>query len=310
MPPQRETARSNTSAPPSSEIFCIHHSFAVILTNNRVVLKPHGKREMIHRSKMILKASAIALSVLGLAVASTVSMIATDVSAKGNGGGNGGGNGNGNGNGNGVGNGAGHGVGNSPANGSAKGGNKGANHAKGHGNKPAKGKTVNAKIKKVNANPGRGAIASELKGRNAVNASATAFANASPNSMVGQIATYSNAVDDLAEAETDLADAEKAVVDAEKAVADAKAAVETAQKALNDAADDDAKADAKDALEDAEDDLETAEGDLAKAEDAAKDAEKAVADAETAVDESSTAIGLDTLSDEALEAFHDELAGK
>ena len=52
-------------------------------------------------------------------------------------------------------------------------------------------------------NPGRGAIASELKGLNACNASATARLNASADSQVGRIAAYETAVQQSATASAD-----------------------------------------------------------------------------------------------------------
>ena len=56
-----------------------------------------------------------------------------------------------------------------------------------------------------------GALASELKGLNAAHASEQAFANASPNSRVGRIAAYRNAVIGAAAAGTALGDAEAAL---------------------------------------------------------------------------------------------------
>jgi len=76
-----------------------------------------------------------------------------------------------------------------------------------------------------------------------------------------------------------------------------------AQAALDNATDDDAVAEAQDALADAE-------ADLADAEAAAENADSAVADAEMSVDDTGSVLGLDSLSDEALDAFHNELASK
>ncbi|OWY02660.1 hypothetical protein B6V75_12300 [Thioclava sp. F1Mire-8] len=56
-----------------------------------------------------------------------------------------------------------------------------------------------------------GALASELKGLNAAHASATALANASPNSQVGRIAAYRDTVLAAAEAEQNLTDAQDAL---------------------------------------------------------------------------------------------------
>ena len=61
------------------------------------------------------------------------------------------------------------------------------------------------------AKGGRGALASELKGLNAAHASEQAFANASPNSRVGRIAAYRNAVIGAAGADAALSEAEAAL---------------------------------------------------------------------------------------------------
>ena len=58
---------------------------------------------------------------------------------------------------------------------------------------------------------GQGALASELKGLNAAHASEQAFANASPNSRVGRIAAYRDAVLGASEADAALTEAEEAL---------------------------------------------------------------------------------------------------
>ena len=61
------------------------------------------------------------------------------------------------------------------------------------------------------AHPGKGKLASELKGLNAAHASATARANASPNSQVGRLATYETAIIATAEDSAALAAAKAEV---------------------------------------------------------------------------------------------------
>lgn len=101
----------------------------------------------------------------------------------------------------------------------AKGGNGGGN---GNGN----GGASHASAGKASAGQAsHGKLASELKGLNAVHASATALANASPNSQVGRIAAYRAAAlagqaanEDLAAAQEDLASAQDALAGAEAAL--------------------------------------------------------------------------------------------
>ncbi|WP_368344816.1 hypothetical protein [Pelagovum sp. HNIBRBA483] len=87
-------------------------------------------------------------------------------------------------------------------------GNKGNNGNNGNGNGRGNGNQPSASQQSVDGDegsedegkPGRGAIASELKGLNAAHANINALMNASPNSQVGRIASYYfavNATDDL-----------------------------------------------------------------------------------------------------------------
>lgn len=87
-------------------------------------------------------------------------------------------------------------------------GNNGNNGNNGNGNGRGNGNQPSASQQSVDGDegsedegkPGRGAIASELKGLNAAHANINALMNASPNSQVGRIASYYfavNATDDL-----------------------------------------------------------------------------------------------------------------
>jgi hypothetical protein len=60
---------------------------------------------------------------------------------------------------------------------------------------------------------GRGALASELKGLNAANASPEAFANASPDSMPGRLAAFKNEYEAVYDATVELNDATEALAD-------------------------------------------------------------------------------------------------
>jgi hypothetical protein len=81
----------------------------------------------------------------------------------------------------------GNGNGNSNGHGASNNGNHGASNNGNHG-------------ASNNGNNGRGAIASELKWRNAAHASEQAFLNASPDSAVGKLATLRDAAQATAEA--------------------------------------------------------------------------------------------------------------
>jgi len=81
-------------------------------------------------------------------------------------------------------------------------GNNGNGNGRGNGNQPsASQQNVDGdEGSEDEGKPGRGAIASELKGLNAAHANINALMNASPNSQVGRIASYYfavNATDDL-----------------------------------------------------------------------------------------------------------------
>jgi hypothetical protein len=111
----------------------------------------------------------------------------------GGGNGNGGGNGGGRGNGNGGGNKGGNGKSGESKGGGGK-GNKGSHGNSGwkSGSSGYSAKSKSAKVETVNLS--HGAIASSLKGLNAAHASLNAMAHASPNSRVGRIAAYREAL--------------------------------------------------------------------------------------------------------------------
>lgn len=173
--------------------------------------------------KSILKRSASALAVCALTI-TPVALGGVVLSANiamannGNGGGNAGGNGNGGGNGNSGGshgNSGNHGK-SANARGSAdttagqRNGGKGRggilglflnNHSRsasapGHGKsgKTDRLTTVSSSPEPAERPANHGALASELKGLNAAHANPTALANAAPNSQVGRIASYRDAV--------------------------------------------------------------------------------------------------------------------
>ena len=95
---------------------------------------------------------------------------------------------------------------------------KGKSNGNGHGNSSTHGASTshgNAHDAKgtsttASTKPGKGGLASELKGLNAVKANSNALENASPNSQVGRIALYRDAAlatKDLATAQQEAADA-------------------------------------------------------------------------------------------------------
>lgn len=154
-------------------------------------------------------ALSVALTALALTPAALVTNLALADAALAKGGSDGEGNGGGNGNGNSGGNGGGNGNGNSAA---AKSGG-GSDNATGQGaSNPAATQSATKKVKPKAAKAeevavqepmdepveedvagkthGKGSVASELKWMNAAHASLNAYENASPNSRVGQIATY------------------------------------------------------------------------------------------------------------------------
>ena len=117
---------------------------------------------------------------------------------------------------------AGNGGGKGGGNGGGKGG---GNHGNKGGGKSAGKAGMDKKPRNTN-----GATASELKGLNAYHASATAFANAAPNSQVGRIAAYQAA----AAATQEAAEAGETLTTAQAAL-DAAIATGTATQAELDA---------------------------------------------------------------------------
>lgn len=148
----------------------------------------------------VLRACSVTIALLGsvavIAAVSIPDMAFAKSGNDGNGNGNGGGNGNGNGNGNGGG----------KANGNGNGGNAKSTESGGEKSKSEKSKTksdsaeTSKKSKtKASARTNRladelGISASELGALNAAHANANAFKNASPNSRVGRIGAYRDAV--------------------------------------------------------------------------------------------------------------------
>lgn len=112
-------------------------------------------------------------------------------------------------------------------NGSGKGGgNDGGKGGGNHGNKGGGKSAGKAGMDKKPRNT-NGATASELKGLNAYHASATAFANAAPNSQVGRIAAYQAAAAATQEAAEAAAEAGETLTSAQAAL-DAAIATGTA----------------------------------------------------------------------------------
>jgi hypothetical protein len=160
-----------------------------------VALKPfsHVQREglvMKFPALQVLRACSLSIALLGsAAIVAVVSVPDLAFAKSGNEGGNGNGNGGGNGNGNagGNGNGNGNGGGNAKANG---GGEKAA--VKSGGTETKKKTKVSAKAKRLADE--LGISPSELGALNAAHANPNAFKNASPNSRVGRIGAYRDAV--------------------------------------------------------------------------------------------------------------------
>lgn len=159
-------------------------------------------------------AAAISALALGTLAVGATALSTTQVEAQGQGNG---GNGNGNGGGNGKGGDRG-----GERGGNGKGGDRGA------GASGAKGGNGAERSARAGS---RGAIASELKGLNAMNASPQAFANAAPESQVGRIREYRDAV--IASKELDQA-ATDAANDLEEARASLSGARNDAVSALGD----------------------------------------------------------------------------
>lgn len=159
------------------------------------------------------------------------------------------------------------------------GGNGGGNSQGGNGNDNGKAEG------KKGADNGKGSLASELKGMNAVHANPKALENADPNSQVGKIAAYRDAA-------LVTQTAEKAVETAEAALAAAAAALTAAEAMPISTPEEIAARDA--AIEAASAAVETAKAELEAAA-AAEDAALLLA------------TGGDVLSDEALAYIRGEL---
>lgn len=179
-------------------------------------------------------------------------------------------------------------------NGGGKGGGGGGGGGKGNGRSAGKGKPEKAANAAVDdegvTKNNHGLLASELKGLNAAHASATAFANAAPDSQIGRIAAYQEAAlatdaagEHLTKAIEDLAAAEGAL----QALNDGYTGRTTEEidadiAGLDPSAPDYAeKLDALNAERAAAAEFEAEQDALEKA---VADASDAVADAETAVD--------------------------
>ena len=159
-------------------------------------------------SMRLLKACSLSVALLGsVAVIAAVSLPDVAYAKSGNDNGNGGGNGNGNGGGNGGGNGNGKSDSSGGGNGKADKSGKGAGGDSAKVKSKTKSKTkaedgTKAKSKpKAKAKPKKKTLAeelgvhpSELGALNAAHANPNALANASPNSRVGRIAAYRDAV--------------------------------------------------------------------------------------------------------------------
>jgi hypothetical protein len=161
-----------------------------------------------------------------------------------------------------------------------------------------------------NGNNGNGVIASELKWRNAAHASEQARLNASPNSAVGIIATYENATQELNDA-LEAAGLEPGTEIRDPA--DIQADIDLLEPPTRTIAD--IEADLAQAIIDGEDTTDLA-NELAGAE--AYEAQLAELEAELEVSEgltevlaaeadASAAVGVDELSEPALEALWDML---
>lgn len=234
----------------------------------------------------LLKACSLSVALLGSA-AIVASVALPDVAyAQGNGNGNGGGNGNGNGGGNGGGNSA------KSGGGSVEKSSGGASTQKSGGSS----KKSAAKSKKTSLADELGLSPSELGALNAAHANPNALKHAAPNSRVGRIAAYRDAVVAGQELQADL-DAKAAELDALTPPDRATAEVQTELAAAQQLTDDTAAtvADLEQALADAggadpaiEADLAAAEADLAAAE----------ADEAALQGEYDAAVAYETLSDE------------
>lgn len=163
----------------------------------------------------LMKAVAVSMSLLGSAA--FVAAFAMPDAAYANGG-KGGGKGNDGGNGNSGGNGGGNGNGNGGGKGNGNGGQGGSNKSEsGKSGKASTKKTsetapVIKKVKRQEVAEDLGVSAAELGALNAAHASPNALMNASPNSRVGRIAAYRDAVLDGEQLQEDL-DTKQAILD-------------------------------------------------------------------------------------------------
>ncbi|WP_347311749.1 hypothetical protein [Defluviimonas sp. SAOS-178_SWC] len=207
-------------------------------------------------------------------------------------------------------------------NGGGKGGQKGGKgKSAGKSGKPSgaskpKASAKNTVVTETTTQPANahGKLASELKGLNAYHASETAFANASPNSQVGRIATYRDAALETYEAADALEEANGTLTEATEALS----AKEAELQALDDAYTgrttaeideeiaglDPTAADYQnqvDALNEERLGAETYETDRAALETEITDASDAVTEAETGVTDAETALTeAETVEEEAL----------
>lgn len=177
-----------------------------VAAGNSPVAPSEKVSRMTKPAIQVLRACTLTIALLGsVAIVSAVSMpdmaFAKSGNDNGNGGGNGGGNGNGNGGGNGNGNG-GNGNGNGNG-GNGNGGGKAVEKSSSKANSDT-APTKKTKAKKKDALDGLGLSASDLGALNAAHANPNALKNASPNSRVGRIAAYRDAVLEGRELEADL----------------------------------------------------------------------------------------------------------
>ncbi len=275
----------------------------------RKFLTVHSQRSKMKKSTTrILKACSLSVALLGSAAFVMAFSMPDAAHAKsgnegsdgggndngggnGNGGnGNGGGNGNAGGNGNGNGGNGGNGAGNPSADDGATTGGKTKPAVSGASTKPAKVKTAKGKgLASV-----LGVSAAELGALNAAHASPNALKNASPNSRVGRIAAYRDAVVDGQELQADLDEKtallegmtppDRPSADIETDLANAQTELQSKAQAVSDL--EQALVDAGGADEQIETDLESARADLETAQGAVEDlqAEQAAAAAYEALE--------------------------
>lgn len=152
----------------------------------------------------VLRACSLTIALLGSAAFVAAVSVPDMAFAKSGSEGNGNGGGNGNGNGNGGGNGKSNGNGNGGAAKTTDGGEK--SKTKSGGTEASKKTKSKASTKTKRLADELGVSPSELGALNAAHANANAFKNASPNSRVGRIAAYRDAVLEGRELEAELAE--------------------------------------------------------------------------------------------------------